>query len=96
MLRITVVDSSGQCVRLHVEGRLTGQGVEELRQACDVHGISEGVQLTLDLADVSFADVAGIELLKDLKSRSATLLNPLSFLAIQVNGHNGGGFTPGT
>ena len=49
------MDPSVQGVRLHVEGRLTGQGVEELRQACDVHGISEGVQLTLDLADVSCA-----------------------------------------
>ena len=93
MLRITVVDSSNQDVRLHVEGRLIGQGVEELRQSCEVHGLGAGGQLTLDLADVSFADVAGIELLRDLRSRSVTLLNPSPFLAIQIEGHAGGEFS---
>ncbi len=96
MLRITVVDSSSQSVRLRVEGRLTGQSVEELRQSCHVHGLGAGVQLTLDLANVSFADVAGVELLRDLRSQSVTLLSPSAFLAIQVQGQRGAGFTPET
>jgi len=84
MVRITVVESSSQAVRLRVEGRLTGDSVEVLRQSCDVHALSEGIRLILDLADVSFADADGVRLLKDLRSRNVALLNPLPFLAIQL------------
>ena len=62
MLRITVVDSSCQGVWLRVEGQLVGRAVEELRRTCAVY--SQGLPLTADLADVSFADVAGIQFLK--------------------------------
>ena len=93
MLRITVVDSSGPGVRIHVEGQLVGRAVEELRRSCDgnVHGLR--LPLTVDLADVSFADAAGIERLKDLRNRNVTLLNPSPFLALQVKGDQGGGFS---
>jgi hypothetical protein len=64
MLRITVVESSAEGVRLRVEGRLIGGWVEELRRTCDVHAFCDGIRLTLDLADVSFVDASGIELLK--------------------------------
>jgi len=40
--------------------------------------------LALDLADVSFADVAGIELLRELRIRMVTLLNPSSLVAEQL------------
>ena len=60
MLRITVVESSRSAVTLRVEGRITGSSVEELRRACDVHTFADEVQLSLELADVSFADAAGI------------------------------------
>jgi hypothetical protein len=46
------------------------------------------------LADVSFADAAGIELLKNLRNQNVTLLNPSPFLALQVEGHQGGSFSP--
>jgi ABC-type transporter Mla MlaB component len=84
MLRITLVESSSEAVRLRLEGRVTGRWVEELWRSCIMHGLSDGVQLTLDLADVSFIDVAGIEVLKELRSRCVTLLNPLSFVAEQL------------
>jgi hypothetical protein len=83
-MKITVVESSSEAVRLRVEGRLTGLWVEELRRTCDVHALSDGILLTLDLADVSFADAAGIELLKDLRIRSVTLLGASSFVAEQL------------
>ena len=81
MLRITVVESSSEAVRLRAEGRVTGPWVGELRRSCDVHGLSDGTRLTLDLADVSFVDAAGIELLKELRSRCVTLLSPSPFVA---------------
>ena len=84
MLRITVVDSSNVAVRLRVEGRLTGRSVEELRQSCELHTPLEGARLTLDLADISFADTDGIELLNDLKNRNVVLQNLAPFLALQL------------
>jgi hypothetical protein len=84
MLKVTVVESSGEAVRLRVEGRLTTHSVEELRRTCDLHALSDGIQLTLDLADVSFADAAGIELLKELGSRLVTLHRPSSLVTEQL------------
>lgn len=84
MLRVTVVESSRSAVTLRVEGRMTGSFVEELRRACDVHTISDVVQLSLDLADVSFADAAGIVLLKELHSRGVGFLRTSPFMAEQL------------
>src|ERR1700726_2768948 len=84
MLKITVVESSREAVRLRVEGRGTDRWVEELRRTCDLHALSDGIRLTLDLADVSFADAAGIELLQQLRIRCVVLLNPSSFVAEQL------------
>ncbi len=84
MLRITVVDCSNFAVRLRVEGRLTGPSVEELRQACDLHALCDGMRLIIDLADVSFADAHGIEILRKFERQSVTLLNPIPFLALQL------------
>jgi anti-anti-sigma regulatory factor len=84
MLRITVVESSRKAVRLRVEGRVTDRSVEELRRTCDLHTLGDGIRLTLDLADVSFVDAAGIELLKQLRIRCVNLLSPSSFVAEQL------------
>lgn len=94
MLRISVVDASCESVRLRVEGRLTGQSVEELRQCCDLHFPGPGVPLMLDLADVSFADAEGIALLRSLRRDNVTLLHPSPFLAIQVGVHEDQHFSP--
>ena len=40
--------------------------------------------MTLDMADVSFVDAAGIELLKELRIPLVTLLNPSSLVAEQL------------
>jgi anti-anti-sigma regulatory factor len=83
-MKVTVVESSIEAVRLRVEGRLTGGWVEELRRTCDLHALNDGIRLTLDLADVSFADAAGLELLKELRMRMVTLLSPSSLVAEQL------------
>ena len=79
MLRVTVVESSSETVRLRVEGRVASGWVEELRRSCELQALSDGIRLTLDLADVSFVDAAGIELLKELRLRCVTFLNPSPF-----------------
>jgi anti-anti-sigma regulatory factor len=63
---------------------LTGGSVEELRQTCEPHVRADGRRLVLDLADISFADSHGIEILKNLKGRNVTLLNLVPFLALQL------------
>jgi anti-anti-sigma factor len=84
MLRITVIHSSKSVVRLRVEGRLTGRSVEELRQACELHTRGDGMQLILDLEDISFVDSHGVEILNSLK-RHNVLLNLLPFMALQLH-----------
>jgi hypothetical protein len=84
MLRITVVESSKIAVTLRAEGRITGPWVEELRTACSVHTFPDEVQLSLELADISFADPAGIALLRELRSRGVGLIRTAPFLAEQL------------
>jgi hypothetical protein len=84
MLKITVVESSREAVRLRAEGRVTDRWVEELRRTCDLHALGDGIRLTIDLADVSFVDAAGMELLKQLRIRCVTLLRPSPFVAEQL------------
>jgi anti-anti-sigma regulatory factor len=84
MLRVTVVESSSSAVILRVEGRIAGPSVEELRRTCSVHTIPEEVQLSLELADVSFADAAGIVLLKELRSRGVGLTRTNPFMTEQL------------
>jgi anti-anti-sigma regulatory factor len=94
MLRITVVDLSDSVVVLRVEGRITGCWVEELRRTCAAHAFAahtfaahtfaDEVQLSLELSQVSFADAAGIALLKELRSRGADLIRPTPLVAEQI------------
>ena len=84
MLRITVIKSANAGIRLRVEGRLTGRSVEELQQSCELHVLSSGAAVTLDLKDVSFADTQGVALLRSLKSRDFVLANLEPFLALQL------------
>jgi anti-anti-sigma regulatory factor len=84
MLRITVIKSSEGDAVLRVEGRIAGSHVAELRKACDAHTCLDQFQLSLELADVSFADPAGIELLKDLSRRGVGLVQTTPFLTEQL------------
>ena len=84
MLRITVVESSKTAVTLRVEGRITGLWVEELRTACNLHTFSDEVRLSLELADISFADAAGIALLRELRNGGVGLIGTTPFLTEQL------------
>lgn len=59
MLRI-----SPQGAVLHLEGQVVGPWVDELAKACD-----QFRPVALDLTEVTFADHAGVALLKDLNVR---------------------------
>ena len=84
MLRVTVVESSSEWVKLRVEGRVAGCWVEELRRSCEIQALNAAIPLILDLADVSFVDPAGIKLFMELKARCVTLLSPSPFVSEQL------------
>jgi len=84
MLRITVVESSRIAVTLRIEGRIAGPWVEELRTACNVHTFPGDVELSLQLTDISFADAAGIALLRELRDRGVSLVGTTPFLTEQL------------
>ncbi|MGC2402911.1 MAG: STAS domain-containing protein [Acidobacteriaceae bacterium] len=84
MLRITVIETSEGAAVLRVEGRITGYYVEELRRACDARASLDKIRLSLELADVSFADLTGIELLKDLRRRGVGLVQTTPFMTEQL------------
>jgi hypothetical protein len=88
MLRITVVESSMRAVTLRVEGRITGPWVDELRTACNVHTFPDDVQVSLELADISFADAAAIALLRELRNRGVGLIHTSPFLTEQLKDGN--------
>ncbi len=64
MLRITRSMADG-AVRLRVEGKLVGPWVDECRAACARETV-EGRPLALDLADITYVDADGVQLLREL------------------------------
>jgi hypothetical protein len=68
MLRITRLAGPEPAPTLKLEGKLVGPWVGALREAC-----VPGEGLRLDLAAVTFADAAGVELLRELLARGVTL-----------------------
>ena len=80
MLRI-FGDGSGPTTVLHVEGRLRGDGVGELRRACsEVEG-----SLVLDLSDLRYADEQGLRFLGALAKNGTELLkaSPLILMLLE-------------
>lgn len=78
MLRITH-DPGGSSTIIRFEGALRGPWVEEARSALAANGIRP--PLLLDLRDVTYADEAGLHLLRETIAGGARLLHISSFLA---------------
>jgi anti-anti-sigma regulatory factor len=87
MLRISVTESTGDAVKLLVEGRITGDAVGQLSAACD-QALSEGRRLTLDLAGVSFIDRNGVGVFHTLATRHVIIANCSAFVAEQLKVRN--------
>jgi anti-anti-sigma regulatory factor len=79
VLRITRVDAIADTDTLKLEGRIAGPWVDELARV--VRGPQEAPRrLVLDVTEVSFADDAGVRLLRELAQRSAELRGASMFL----------------
>jgi len=83
MMRISVVQSTSQTVTLRVEGVVKGRWVAELGRTCEEF-LSQDIPLILDLAGVSFIDIDGISLLRNLMDRHSVIKNPGPFIAEQI------------
>ena len=74
MLKITIHDSAAE-FRFHLEGRLSGPWVEELRQCWQTAASTTGGRATvLDLCDVDFVDPAGQRLLSEMHAHEVRLV----------------------
>jgi ABC-type transporter Mla MlaB component len=78
MLKISE-PSANNALTLKLEGRLIGPWVAELKNACERH-LATRRSVHLDLADVTFADRTGLELLLHLRAQGVTFLNCSPFL----------------
>lgn len=89
MLKITRAVLSKQEIRLQLDGRVTGQWVELLRESAE-SVLDEGLKLTVDLKNIYFIDCDGIALLKSLIDRGVEPLNAPLFVVEQLRKCNGG------
>ena len=82
MLRIT--RSTPEDDKAHggliIEGRLVGPWVDVLREECRARREESGSAPVLEAAGVTFADAAGLELLRELHDQGIATLTCSSFL----------------
>ena len=83
MLRIDTREEPGRTI-LRLEGRVIGAWVNQVRRSCR-DALGRGGHVTLDLGAVSFVDVDGIVLLRELGPEVA-LTNTTPFVAAQLEG----------
>ena len=89
MLKITRADLSKKEVTLLLDGRVSGQWVELLRETAESM-LKQGVRLNVDLKNISFIDCEGIALLRNLIERGVRHTNPPLFVAEQIKNCNDG------
>jgi anti-anti-sigma regulatory factor len=83
MLKITRTVLSEKEVTLQLDGRVTGQWVQLLKDTAEPV-LRDGISLNVDLTNVSFIDCVGIALIRNLIQRGVRHLNPPLFVAEQL------------
>jgi len=86
MLKISRTQDSEPATRpaLKLEGQVRGRWVEELRRVCVELLAAGGGRISLDLADVSFIDAAGLALFQELADRDVRFVNCSLFATEQL------------
>ena len=88
MVKISETNSVGDTTVLKLEGEVIGPWGAEVRKHCE-QVLQKGQMLVLDVGEVSFLDVNGVSLLKELENRGVTLLNVTPFLSEQFKANEG-------
>ena len=83
MLKITRTVLSDKEVTLQLDGRVSGQWVELLRETAE-SALDEGVALCMDLKNISFIDCEGIALMRNLIERGVRHENAPLFVVDQI------------
>jgi hypothetical protein len=84
LLKISVDTTSGTGT-VRAEGQVIGPWVDELARSCE-QVLARGTGLIVDLSGISFLDRNGVELLRSLRTRGATIVNSSGFLTEQLKG----------
>jgi anti-anti-sigma factor len=90
MLKITQSECSHMAITLRLEGQVAGRWVDVLRRACMEVIARNGRRLVLDLADVTFIDVSGTALFRELAEHEVRVTNCSLFAAEQLKSISGG------
>jgi len=85
MLKIEVAERQRERVTVHLEGRLVGAWVDEVRRACEPF-LGNGADLTVDFSRVSFVDRDGVALCRQLRQGHVSLRNCSPFVKEQIDG----------
>lgn len=85
MLRISVKDTGPEATRVRLDGKISGEWVDELGREC-LFLLDCGRTVTLDLAGVTFADYRGAESLRHLADRGVALENGSVFVQSLIAG----------
>ena len=83
MLKITKVATSNQEITLQLDGRVTGQWIELLRDSAE-SVLEEEMRLSLDLKNICFIDCEGLAVIKSLMGRGVRQVNAPLFVAEQI------------
>jgi ABC-type transporter Mla MlaB component len=83
MLRISTIETTGEKVKIQIDGQLSAEWVKLLRKMCETH-LEKGLQVSIDLRNVSFADRDGIAILQKLSNYNVEFFNASPFLAEQI------------
>lgn len=83
MLKITRVVQSSQEIALKLDGSVTGQWIELLRESAE-SVLAERLRLTLDLENICFIDCEGLALIKNLMGQGVRQVNAPLFVAEQL------------
>ena len=83
MLKITRVVQPDQEITLQLDGSVSGQWIELLRESA-ASVLDEGLRLTLDLENICFIDCEGLALIKNLTGQGVRQVNAPLFVAEQL------------
>ena len=83
MLKITRAASSNQEIILQLDGSVTGQWIELLRESAE-SVLGKGLRLTLDLENICFIDCEGLALIKSLMGCGVRQVNAPLFVEEQL------------
>jgi anti-anti-sigma factor len=84
VMRIVHASEVDGSVVLRLAGAVRGHWVDELRRLSSDILQRPATRLVLDLADVSFIDAGGLQLLRELSSRHVALTNASLFVTQQL------------